>query len=225
MDKRTLVLDLEFVNVRKANRSKFEHLRHEIIEIGAVILDDDMNVIGQFQEYIKPQFSSVSKMVTRLTGITNDILADKNDFTNVFQRFLDWIDCWKGDLRVYSWSLTDLEVMRNEVSEKLSDISGEEILFDNWYDAQREFSDGLCYNQVLSLSTAISAIDADFSGMVHSALADAANTAKLVALMSQPELFAKRTEPIRSLFVEKEEDMGNTLGAMFAECFGSIQYA
>ncbi len=50
MDKRTLVLDLEFVNVRKANRSKFEHLRHEIIEIGAVILDDDMNVIGQFQE-------------------------------------------------------------------------------------------------------------------------------------------------------------------------------
>lgn len=219
--KKIVVLDLEFCQIAKKNKSRFTNLYNEIIEIGAVMLDERMNVIDCYQQYVKPQYGVVSERITKLTGISNDMLEDKKDFESCLEEFLNWMGSDTQDVEICSWSLSDLSQMRSETYEK--GIKRPEVnrLFEHWRDTQEEFSRGLCFQGIVSLSTAMSAIDMDFSGKVHSALADAYNTAELVKLMADAELFKRRTRAIRSLF-EAKEDEGNTLGAMFTDVFNSV---
>ena len=100
-DHSKIILDLEFNPVRVPEIR--EKMRHEIIEIGAVKLDDSLKEIGSFDEYIKPEFNTVEEKISRLTGITDEQLASCGSFNDVMHKFMDWI----GDTTCsfYSWSL------------------------------------------------------------------------------------------------------------------------
>ena len=54
-----IILDLEFNPVRVPEIR--EKMRSEIIEIGAVKLDDSLREISAFDEYIKPQYNTVEE--------------------------------------------------------------------------------------------------------------------------------------------------------------------
>ena len=51
-----IVLDLEMNGVPKDNKEAFESSHMEIIEIGAVALDEDYREIDSFLTYVKPPF-------------------------------------------------------------------------------------------------------------------------------------------------------------------------
>ncbi len=53
-------------------------LRQEIIEIGAVRMDKDHNVIDTFRSYIRPKLNDVvDEKIYRLTDITSRDVADR----------------------------------------------------------------------------------------------------------------------------------------------------
>lgn len=222
--KKIIVIDLEFCQIPKSMKSCFSNLNHEIIEIGAVMLDENMDIVGQFQEYIKPQYGVLSKRISQLTGITDEMLSASTYFPEALNHFLEWIGNDMKDMEMCSWSMTDYHQLKEEIGEKKLDSKLTDMLWDKWRDTQREFSDGLGYTGIVSLSTAMSAIDSDFSGKAHDALADAENTAKLVELMSDEVMFEKKTGVIASLFKAKENS-GDTLGAMFANVFHNMAFA
>ena len=63
----------------------------EIIEIGAVMLDEEYKEISSFKAYVKPQFNSkVYKKYEELTGISTSMIAGADKFEAVFKRFMDW---------------------------------------------------------------------------------------------------------------------------------------
>lgn len=226
--KRTIVLDLEFCNVPKnADCSKMLH--NEIIEIGAVRLDDSLETVSEYQTYVQPEFGRLTSRIEKLTGISNAMLVNQRNFKECLADFIDWImDGFDSDTELYicSWSMSDYRQLYKEIQAKHLISDKTELLLSNWRDIQQEFSDGICYNHPLKLSTAISALDADFSGNMHSALADAANTAYIVSLMEDEIYFRERTKGIRSLFGDYEEaKSGNTLGSIFQEMFSQYNFA
>ncbi|MDF2587494.1 MAG: exonuclease, polymerase epsilon subunit family [Anaerocolumna sp.] len=60
----------------------------KIIEIGALKVIDG-KIVGNFSELINPQVP-LSKMITNLTGISDDMVKDADTEENVIKRFLDF---------------------------------------------------------------------------------------------------------------------------------------
>jgi len=104
---RLIVTDLEW----NGAYSKEAHgYFNEIIEIGAVALDETMTVIDTFHRVINPVVSKkLSQIVRDLTHITQEELEDMG---GTFDEVMDAFGEWAGtDAAVLTWSNTDLLVL------------------------------------------------------------------------------------------------------------------
>lgn len=101
-----IILDLEFNGTYSKNRHRFFN---EIIEFGAVKLDEQLNIVETFSELIAPQISKkLNPHVSALTHITIDELKDsKNSFSHVISKFRKFL----GDGVLMTWSNSDILVL------------------------------------------------------------------------------------------------------------------
>ncbi len=207
-----IVIDLEMNPVSKSFKDVRKYTTDEVIEIGAVKLDDDYNMVDEFQCYVKPEYGEITKHITKLTGITQETVADKPTFQQAFQEFMDWIGTW--DMRLYSWSNSDINQLRDECRFKIPnyDVSKLER---QWRDLQKAFDDRIGLHSSLALKHAIGAMNRDFEGTQHTALADAANTAAILALLQDDEEFFRVMQPVIDLLKPKE--LSQSIGDLFPE--------
>ena len=135
-----IFVDLEMHPVAKVYNAQFAVLKTETIEIGAVMLDEDLREISSFKEYVRPDFSDkVYPKYQKLTGITTEMLADADCFVSVFERFCKW--CGNNYI-IYSWSDNDIWQFIGECQLKGIKYSKEvRYMFNNWKDFQAEFGD------------------------------------------------------------------------------------
>ncbi len=102
-----IIFDLEWNNVFNYKTNKGFN---EIIEIGAVKLNDRLEIVDSFKQLIKPavtkKLSSNFKSLTRIT--MEEIKADGLPFDEAFNDFARW--CGNGDNNTVflSWSQSDL---------------------------------------------------------------------------------------------------------------------
>lgn len=83
---------------------------NEIIEIGAVKLDETLREVGRFQAIIHPAVSKkLTDLVTNLTSITDEELTDGGTFTGAMAGLRRFIG--KTETVVLTWSTTDLLVL------------------------------------------------------------------------------------------------------------------
>ena len=102
-----IVIDLEW----NGSWSKKAHgYFNEIIEVGAVKVDEQMRVVDEFRAAIKPVVSKkLSTIVTDLTNITAEELEDGTTFTGMMRQLSKWMG--KEPSTVLTWSTTDLLVL------------------------------------------------------------------------------------------------------------------
>lgn len=207
-----IVIDLEMNPIKRTLKEIRRFIQDEVIEFGAVKLDENYKQIGEFQCYVRPEFSEISKHITKLTGITNEVVADKNTFETEFQNFFEWIGGW--DMKIYSWSASDIKQLKNECSYKLPKFDVHRLEL-QWIDIQKEFDDRIGLQNSLSLKYAVGAMDRDFEGTAHTALADAANAAAVLALMQDDAAFKKTMQPVMDML--KPKDFSESIGDLFPE--------
>ena len=71
--------------------NKYENIRNEIIEIGAVKINEQGQMIGEFNEFVKPVLNPVlTKFCTELTSIQQNDVDNAANFKTVLIDFLDW---------------------------------------------------------------------------------------------------------------------------------------
>lgn len=106
----------------------------EIIQIGAVKLNEDLEEVDRFRVLVKPKYlRSMHKHVAKLTGITNEDLAKGIDFKVAYSNFKSW--CGSNTI-LLSWGNDDITMLReNTMLHKLSWDADLE-----WYDAQLIYS-------------------------------------------------------------------------------------
>ncbi len=208
-----VVVDLEMNPVSREFREIRRTLKDEVIEIGAVKLDGDFRQIGEFQCYVKPEYGEIKQHITRLTGITQDMVADKAAFRAAFREFMDWVG--EDEATIYSWSMSDFKQLRQECRWK---IEGFDVkwLSEHWVDLQKQFDDRLGLHNSLALKHALGAMDRDFEGTQHTALADAANTSAILALMQDDAKFRETMKPVLELLQPKEE-LASSIGDLCPE--------
>lgn len=175
-----IILDFEMNPVSKSQKDLRKKLTQEIIEIGAVKLDQNYNVVDRFSCLVKPQYSSdVSARITKLTGITSKDVHKSLEFYEAVKKFMIWIGDEKT--RLYSWSENDFLQFKNECRAKNVPLP---VQVGRWMDFQIVFS-GLMKlgnkHKRISLTEAATwyGISIDRKS-VHRALYDAEITTKLV---------------------------------------------
>ena len=207
-----VVLDLEMNPIKRSEKEIRRQLTDEVIEIGAVKLDSNFKQIDTFQCYVKPQHGEITKHITKLTGITNETVADKETFIKEFDNFIEWIGT--KEVTLYSWSTSDMNQLKNECRFKIPtfDVNWLER---HWVDLQKEFDDRIGLHNNLALKHAIGAMNRNFEGTAHTALADAENTAAILALMQDNEAFMKTMQPVIDLLKPKE--LSSSIGDLCPE--------
>jgi inhibitor of KinA sporulation pathway (predicted exonuclease) len=160
-----IVIDLEF-----NGRKHYDIYPMEIIEIGAVKLDKNLNIIDTFQSYVKPKFE-VNRFALKFCGIEKQTLQKSDAFETVIRRFIDFCG---DDYKLLAWGGSDffnlfVDCRINQVDNgwltRLVDLT--------------HFFDG-------GLQQAVESHELSPIGQHHSALDDALNAAQLVRL--KPEV-------------------------------------
>ncbi|HEY3140945.1 MAG TPA: limonene-1,2-epoxide hydrolase family protein [Acidimicrobiales bacterium] len=85
--------------------------RMEIIEIGAVRLDEQLTVVDEFDSFVRPvAIPRLSSFCTKLTTITQAQVDAADTFPDVFARFLAWIG--PKPYRLTTWGAFDIGQFR-----------------------------------------------------------------------------------------------------------------
>ena len=213
-----IFLDFEMNPIPRENAEARTVVLSEIIQIGAVRLDEDYKLVDRFSQNVRPELNLIQPNITALTGIAQQDVDDAPLLCEALPQFAGWIG--EGPTRIYSWSDTDRKQLVRECRLKGLELPGQ---FRRWMDFQKVYTRllGLSRRSPLSLRNALGASDTDFAGGQHSAVADAENSASLLTLCKDKEAFAERTRVILEV-MGKSEPAGTTLGDLFGD-FGSIR--
>lgn len=174
-----IVLDLEFIPIR--SKTKTAPSLSEIIEIGAVALDENNQQLDTFQTYVKPQHRKIPQRITDITKITNEMVADAPDFEAATELFEHWIAGFEP-CRFYTWSGTDQPVYLREADWK--EVTLSRVFHCHWVDLQRLHQRLYHLMRPWTLVNALGTMRTDFEGIEHGALADAKNTAEILRQLS-----------------------------------------
>lgn len=210
-----IFVDLEMNPINKNYSHLMNGCTNEVIEIGAVMLDENMTRVSAFKEYVKPQCNhSIIKRIVKLTGITDKIVFTADEFETVINKFFDWC-CMEDEFTVYSWSGSDLRQIKREIAGKEIKISlkGEKVL-SNWKDFQKMYCELAEYTYPISLEDAMCDVGYKFEGKMHDAFYDAINTAELFQLAQNPDNLFDILDCMDDFIYASGENSGFSIGSL-----------
>ena len=181
-----VVLDLEMCTVPKHMRDASYRYANEIIQIGAVLLDEDLKTIDEFSTFVAPQKGYLTGFISELTGITQRDLSGAPVFEEAIERFLNW---FPDDARLVTWSTTDESQLSREAISKGVFEPKLFYMLENVIDCQRMFGDMIGIGRPYKLEEALYISDICLDGRLHDGLIDARNTAQLFIKMKTETSF------------------------------------
>ncbi len=210
-----IVVDLEMNTIRRKSEVR-KVWNMETIEIGAVMLDDNLEEIASFRTYVKPEFNDcIERKITKLTGITDDMVINAPCFSEALKMFTNWCLWTNDDVTIYAWSESDYMQISNEMLLKKYQVSeGEkDLLLNEWSDFQHEFDSHLGFQKQVSLKMALDMAGVDFFGREHDALDDARNTAELLHIFRDINLFDLTLRKIKEYM--EPSSAASSMGELF----------
>lgn len=182
-----IIFDLEWNQSNTDDKTDSLHkiLPFEIIEIGAVKLNEKRQKIDEYSELVKPQvYREINHITQRLLHLETEELEGARPFPEVMETFRNW---WGEDYIFCTWGPLDLaELQRNIRYYQMEPISDRPFKF---LDVQKLFSIA-CEDKRSrrSLEHAIDFLQIEKDIPFHRAFSDAYYTAKVLALLDEKVL-------------------------------------
>lgn len=181
-----VVIDLEMNPIAAVHTAERKICKLEVIQIGAVLLDEKYQEIGSFVTLVKPRFNScIERRYEKLTGIKTEMTASAPYFENALDMFFDWCSNVPDEIQIIQWSENDFAQFSKEIQLKNIQLSNQNQMYMNvpWLDFQAEYGHTLGLAHNISLKDAVMYAGEDFCGRQHDALVDARNTADLFGIV------------------------------------------
>lgn len=174
-----IVFDLEFNQAWdcEENQSPFNlKCPFEIIQIGALKLDDSFQVVSTFDRLVKPElYKSLHPFVKQITGITMEDLTSANSFKEVFKELAQFIS---NDSILCMWGVGDMKELLKNIKYHNLDTS---MVPRQYINIQMYASKYLrCPKGTnVGLNNAVELLNIPLSGKFHDAFNDAYYTAEV----------------------------------------------
>ncbi|NUO02670.1 MAG: exonuclease domain-containing protein [Saprospiraceae bacterium] len=151
-------------------------LQQEIIEIGAVRLDEYGEIDGVFQSFVRPMINQVlSPFCIQLTGISQIDVNRSGRFPEVARAFQDWIEVYDEDYLLCSWGNFDKKQLVADC--RLHHLDDEWL--DPHINLKQQYQEFKKLRQPRGLKASVIAEGLEFSGRHHRAIDDAENLAQI----------------------------------------------
>ena len=181
-----IILDLEWDG---AFYPKIGRFINQILQIGAVKLDENFDIIDTFDKTVRSSFSNrVSRRFRELTGITKDIMLSGVSLSQAFDDYNNWV----GDNAVtMTWSNSDIYT----VIENQNNLVEEKLKIEKYLDLQKYIQGemrlkGIEYPSQISLLNAANALSVSVDeNNLHNAKADSIAAAALLKKCYNKERF------------------------------------
>ena len=193
-----IVLDMEWNQPWPGSPSSRKvlpvQIRGEIIQIGAVRLTEDQQVVDEFQIMVKPKYyRHLNRRVSKLTGIKETRLKEEGvPFAYAMEQFRAW--CGE-DIVFLTWGFDDIGILRENLQ-----LHGVETDWtEKWYNAQMMFNaqtDGSTAQKALKTAMEIFGIEA--TRPAHDALGDAFHTAQICTRLDLKRGMEEYEQALRS---------------------------
>lgn len=172
-----IILDLEWNQSNQTAEENENGLLFEIIEIGAIKLNSERNMVGEFSELVKPQvYHEMHHITSKLIHLQMKQLEKGRSFPEVMKEFREW--CGE-DYIFCTWGPLDLtELQKNMKYYGLEPLTDKPIAF---YDVQKLFS--IAFEDRKSrraLEYAVDFLKIEKDIPFHRAFSDAYYTAKVL---------------------------------------------
>ena len=193
-----IVLDMEWNQPWPGSPSSKKvlpvNIRGEIIQIGAVRINEEQFVEDEFQIMIKPKYyRHLNRRVSKLTGIKEAKLREEGvSFPEAIEQFRSWCG---GDIVFLTWGFDDIGILR----ENLRLFGLEEDWTERWFNAQMIFNaqtDGSTSQK--ALKTAMEMFSIEATRPAHDALGDAYHTALICAMLNLKQGMAEYGAALKS---------------------------
>ncbi len=173
-----IVFDLEWNQSPSGKENSIEHFPFEIIEIGAVKLDGQLQIVSEYHQLVTPQvYTQLHYRIIQVTHLRmKDLISRGSYFPDAVKDFFDWC----GEDAVFcTWGSMDLvELQRN------MDYYGLENPFEFplcYYDVQKLYALQLGESsEKLSLDRAVEELGLEEERPFHRALDDAYYTGRVM---------------------------------------------
>jgi len=215
--KANVVIDIEMCVVQKEYQWKDYPYEHEIIQIGAVMMDEGYEITDEFSTYVCPQYGRIDHFIQELTGIGDKEIMEAPSLEEALDHMISWLSGY--EVTFYSWSRTDYVQITREIQTKGMDEEKLAVLLDkeHWVDYQQTAGKRFGKPWRMSLEDALMFAEVEPKGKQHDGLVDAKNTARLIAKMEKnPE----------SRFLQdrlEEEKTGEPLGTSLGNLLGNLK--
>lgn len=191
-----IVLDLEFNQYYKSSKETetiISTCPFEIIQFGAVKLDEKLNKISTFNSFVKPEiYTELSPIISKITGITEETLISAPDHNLVYKNFIEFIGKERSILCV--WGKADIKELYRNFAYHNFDIS---IIPKEYIDLQKYASKYFnCPKGILmGLKNAVELFHIPLNNNFHDALSDAKYTAKVFRKIINKTIIPKLYDP------------------------------
>ncbi|MCD2348647.1 3'-5' exonuclease [Clostridium guangxiense] len=176
-----IIYDLEFnqkyLDSTEVQSSNSLNLPFEIIQIGALKLNENFETVSKFNALIKPTvYPSIHPYVESLTKINNDKVSSCKSFVPVYEDFLKFID--KDETILCVWGTGDIkELLRNINFYNLSTSSIPKLCIDIQKYASKYLNTP--NKSRVGLKTAVELLNIQDNAEFHDAFNDAYYTAEV----------------------------------------------
>ena len=186
-----IVFDLEW-NIGYAPRTFQYHgaeltLRGEIIQIGAVRINERAEILDTFEMTLRPRiFRKLQHHIAKVTGLTQGDLDAGVPIAQGLRRFVEWAG---PDAEFAEWGLDDVPVLKQNLF-----LCGlDESWPHRWYDLQRAFLSQRprAEGESMTLESVVERLGIEKNEAFHDALADAVYTAKVCSFIDLDKALAE----------------------------------
>lgn len=149
---------------------------NEIIEIGAVRINEYGEFLGSFESFVRPTINPrLSGFCKKLTSIKQDQIDSAQNFPKVLEQFMEWADMHSEEFYVCSWGNNDKKLFLEECQIHSLD----EDWLNSYVNLKNQFDRLKGGNVKGTLKTIVQKEGFEFTGIQHRAISDAENLAKI----------------------------------------------
>jgi len=192
-----IVLDIEF------NGRKFaSDLPMEVIEIGAVRLNEQLQQVDEFGAMIKPvYFAKLNSFIKKKTGIAQEEIDRAGGFPAVIADFLAWLNRSEACVLI-TWGGEDLK--RIVLDTRMHKLDDAYWLAVPYFDLLKGFLRYKGVTNDVSVEAALTDLGIEDNGAAHRALDDARMTAKVLQALAG-QLDWTRTQHYKDTYSNAKE--------------------
>lgn len=181
-----VVLDLEWNQPDSKSGMVNPDLPFEIVEVGAILLNEDRQIIGEFTQIVKPAvYTEMNRVTGKLIHLHMKELKQGKPFVETMEEFFEW--CGEGYI-FCTWGTQDLmELQRNMKFHNMPPLALRPFPY---LDVQKLFSIAFEDRKIRrSLEYAVDFLQIEQDIPFHRAFSDAYYTSKVMAEIKDAAVF------------------------------------